>query len=173
LAIRGETLGSYENASFFNYHVLNTKGAPMIHATYSKRPELVLFGSDIHLTPQFFLNAGNSIIVSCVNGQEDVKVSRLNSLQSRIVTTRLDEIIKAIVDLGGTYPDVVQMLLEAQAEKALPCRLEIDKLPQGGRTYSRSTVEGGEDIEEKTKKSFWGKINPNSWVEAGNEDWND
>ncbi len=155
LAIRGETLGSSESASHFNYHVLNTKGAPMIHVTYGKRPELVLFGSDIHLMPQFFLDAGNSIVVKCTNGQEEVKVSRLNSLQSRIVTTRLDEIIKAVVDLGGTYPDVVQMLLEAQAQKALPCRVEIDKLPQGGRVYSRFEEEE-ETVAEK-KKSFWSR----------------
>ena len=171
LMIRGETLGS--NASYFNYHVLNTKGSPMIHVTYSKRPELVLFGSDIHLTPNFVLDAGTSILVSCTNGQDEVKVSRLNSLHSRIVTTRLDEIIKAIVDLGGTYPDVVEMLLEAQTQKALPCRVEIDKLPQGGRVYSRSPEDEEEEIEEVKKKSFWSKINPNSWVEAGNEEWSE
>ena len=167
LAIRGETLGSFENATQFNYHVLNINGAPLIHATYSKRPELVLFGSDIHLVGAFVLDAGTSILVSRTNGQGEVKVSRLNSLQSRIVTPRLDEIIKAIVDLGGSYPDVVQMLLEAQSQKALPCRIEIDKLPQSGRIYTRTLEE--DVVEEEKKKTFWNRLNPNTWVEEGNE----
>ncbi len=167
LAIRGETLGSLEGASQFNYHVLNTTGAPMIHATYSKHPELVLFGSDIHLMPNFILDAGTSILVTCTNGTDEVKVSRLGSIQSRMVTTRLDEIVKAIVDLGGTYPDVVQMLLEAQAQKALPCKVEIDKLPQGGRLYTRTVEE--DVVEEEKKKTFWNRLNPNTWIDEGNE----
>ena len=166
LAIRGETLGSRESASLFNYHVLNTKGAPMIHATYNKRPELVLFGTDIYLQQPFTLDAGNFIFVNGATTPNEVKVSRLGTLQSRLVTPRLDEVIKAVVDLGGTYPDIVQMLLEAQAQKALPCRIEIDKLPQGGRVYSR--YDDDEYIEEEKKRSFWSRMSPNAWVEAGN-----
>ncbi len=178
LAIRGETLGSFEGASQFNYHVLNITGAPMIHVTYSKHPELVLFGSDIQLIPNFILDAGTSILVTCTNGTDEVKVTRLGSIQSRMVTTRLDEIVKAIVDLGGTYPDIVQMLLEAQAQKALPCKVEIDKLPQGGRLYTRSVEE--EVVEEEKKRSFWNRLNPNTWIDDGNDpadlssaDWKD
>ena len=170
LAIRGETLGTYENANQFNYHVLNITGTPLIHVTYSKRPELVLFGNDIHLSNAFVLDAGTSILVSRTDGQGEVKVSRLNSLQSRIVTNRLDEIIKAIVDLGGSYPDVVQMLLEAQSQKVLPCKIEIDKLPQSGRIYTRTKEE--EAVEEEKKKTFWSRLNPNTCIEEGNEDPN-
>jgi hypothetical protein len=49
----------------------------------------------------------------------------------------VDEVVRAIVELGGTYPDVVQALQEAKASGALPSRLEVDALPEAGRTYDR------------------------------------
>ncbi len=45
--------------------------------------------------------------------------------------------IRAIVELGGTYPDVVQALQQAKADGALPSRFEVDALPQPGRRYDR------------------------------------
>ena len=45
--------------------------------------------------------------------------------------------IRAIVALGGTYPDVVQALQQAKADGALPSRFEVDALPQPGRQYDR------------------------------------
>jgi len=49
----------------------------------------------------------------------------------------VDEVIRAIVDLGGTYPDVVQALQQAKVDGALASRFEVDALPQPGRSYDR------------------------------------
>ena len=178
LTIRGETLGKNEGYKF-NYHVLSTNGPSMIHVTTNKRPELVLFNHDIRLLPDFALDAGKSILVQSVGADEVVvtrfAVGRMMD-EKRTVTNRLDDVVRAIVDLGGTYPDIVQMLIEANSSRALPCKLEIDKLPQAGRVYSRSAED--EFVEER-KKSFWNKFNPNTWIEEGNtvnsggSDWKD
>jgi hypothetical protein len=57
--------------------------------------------------------------------------------QKRVVSTKLDDVVRAIVDLGGRYPDVVQALQQAKASGALVGRLEMDAVPRGGRTYYR------------------------------------
>jgi hypothetical protein len=61
--------------------------------------------------------------------------------QKRVVSTKIDDVIRAIVELGGTYPDVVQALQAAKAAGALSSRFEVDALPKGGRTYYRKSAE--------------------------------
>ena len=50
---------------------------------------------------------------------------------------RVDPVIRAIVELGGTYPDVVQALQEAKRSESLPSRLKVDALPDSGRRRQR------------------------------------
>jgi hypothetical protein len=57
--------------------------------------------------------------------------------QKRVVSTRVEDVIRAIVELGGTYPDVVQALQQAKQSQALASRFEVDALPTGGREYVR------------------------------------
>ena len=46
--------------------------------------------------------------------------------------------IRAIVELGGTYPDVVQALQEAKASGTLASRFEIDALPRAAELTAGS-----------------------------------
>lgn len=132
--VLGESMGGR-----FSYHVLDTAGPPMIHVTRSRRPEIVLFGQDQRLEGPMVLEAGNQILVRSV-GAGEVAVSKFSvgePDQKRFVSPRVDDVIRAIVELGGTYPDVVQALQEAKAKGALTGRFEVDALPQAGRTYRR------------------------------------
>lgn len=123
----------------FHYHVLNVDGPPMIHVTRSKRPEVVLFGANQRLQSPFALEAGNLILVtSQTPGKATVARFAVGEAdQKRFVSDSVDEIIRAIVDLGGTYPDVVQALQEAKATGVLKSRFEVDALPEAGRRYQR------------------------------------
>jgi hypothetical protein len=132
--VRGERLGAQ-----FSYHVLDTSGPPMIHVTRSRRPEIVLFGPHQCLLVPLAVNAGNQIMVTSTDPDE-IAVSKYTvdePDQRRIVSTEVDEVIRAIVELGGTYPDVVQALQEAKAAGALASRFEVDALPEAGRAYER------------------------------------
>jgi hypothetical protein len=132
--VQGESLGGQ-----FSYHTLNAQGTPMIHVTRSRRPEIVLFGNDQRFKGQMAVEAGNQIMVTCTAPGE-ISVAKFavhEADQKRIVTDRVDEVIRAIVELGGTYPDVVQALQEAKAQGALPSRFEVDALPEAARTYDR------------------------------------
>ncbi len=136
-AIRGENLGGQ-----FGYHVLNTSGPAMVHVTRSYRPEVVVFGHEQTLKAPFILDAGKQIMVKGVAGK--VTVSRFapgKPDQKRVVSTKLDEVIRAIVELGGTYPDVVQALQHAKTSGALDARFEVDALPEEDRIYQQREAE--------------------------------
>ncbi|MBN1853797.1 MAG: flagellar basal body P-ring protein FlgI [Pirellulales bacterium] len=128
-------------------HIVHVNGPKMIHATRSFRPEIVLFGEDHHFRLPLMVEAGRNIMV---NGLPDgtVTVSRFavgESTQKRVVSTRVDEVLGAIVELGGTYPDMVQALQEAKDSGALESRFRVDALPEPGRTYERSSESVGLD----------------------------
>ena len=157
--IRGEMLGEQ-----FSYHGINSLAPPMVHITAHKYPEIVLFGTDIFLRQPFTLEAGPQIFI---NGQipNEVVVSKLvlrGIGERRTVSNRLDEIIRAVVDIGGTYPDVVQLLRQADSTRVLSCKLEVDCLPEPNRAYQRSSSESDFMLEGKEEKprSFWDRWNP-------------
>lgn len=140
--IRGEMLGDA-----FHYHVLDIKGEPMVHVTRNRRPEVVIFGRNPKMNAPFQLEAGNEILII---GRDDaeVTVSRFavgQPDQKRTISNNLDEIIRAVVELGGTYPDVVQALQQAKKGGALPGRFEVEAIPQAGRRFDRIA-----DIEEES-----------------------
>lgn len=132
--VRGENLGGQ-----FSYHVLPSAGPPMVHVARTRRAEVVLFGADQRLATPLALEAGKSILVTA-GETETVVVSRFSPDQpdqKRQVSNKLDEVLRAVVDLGGTYPDVVEMLEQARSSRALRSRFEVDALPLGGRDYAR------------------------------------
>ncbi|MFM7205315.1 MAG: flagellar basal body P-ring protein FlgI [Planctomycetaceae bacterium] len=123
--IRGERLG---NAC--GLHVLDVPGPPLVHVTRSHRPEIVFFGADHDVADGLRAEAGGSIVV-VVEG-DTAFVSRFlpgQSDQQAEVPATAERIVRAIVDLGGTYPDAVQFLQQASAARALSSRLAFDALP--------------------------------------------
>ncbi len=124
--VKGEDLGGQ-----FNYHLLSTNGPPMIHVTRSLRPEIVLFGHDQRFETPLILEAGKDILVNADDGDK-VTVSRFavgQPDQKRVVSDKVDDVIRAIVELGGTYPDVVLALQQAKNSRSLVGRFEVDAIP--------------------------------------------
>ncbi len=136
-AIRGENLGGQ-----FSYHVIDSDQTPMIHVTRSRRAEIVLFGRHQTLSSPLTLEAGNRILITSRKPNEVVlsKFMPNEPDQKRVVSASVDEVIRAIVELGGTYPDVVQALQQAKAAGVLASRLEVDALPEAGRTFDRDAT---------------------------------
>lgn len=131
----------------FTLHVVPTSGPPMVHVTRSKQAEVVLFGENQQFKLPLSLDAGNEIMI---NSKPDGRVVLAKFAvgqreQKRTVTPRIEEIVHAIVDLGGAYPDVVQALQEAKASGVLGSRLEVDALPKAGRVYDRMSKSEEDD----------------------------
>ena len=136
--VRGEHLGGQ-----FSYHVLDTPAPPMIHVTRSRGRSGAVRPRPAVLTP-LAVNAGSQIMVtSTAAGEIPSASSRQRGRPEARRFDRVDEVIRAIVELGGTYPDVVQALQEAKAAGALPGRFEVEALPRRGRTYPRMAESGG------------------------------
>jgi len=126
----------------FSLHVLDVKGPLLVHATRSTRPEIVLFGTEHPLDDGLRVEAGGTIIV-VVEGTT-ATVSRFVPGQSdQSVETRaaVEPVIRGIVELGGSYPDVVQFLQQASSRRGLRSRLAFDAVP--------SEFDGRESIHEE------------------------
>ncbi|MDR1478533.1 MAG: flagellar basal body P-ring protein FlgI [Planctomycetaceae bacterium] len=143
---------------------------PMVHLTRAKRPEIVLFGNNIHLIRPFTLDAGPTIFINGNNPSGEIIVKKFAIKPDQIDESRtvnsdnLDDVIRAVVDIGGTYPDLVQMLCLADQKKCLSCPLKIDSLPEANRFYQRKN-ETSPKIEQtdKPKKTLRDRFNFKNW----------
>ena len=120
--IRGERLGDA-----CSLHVLDVDGPPLIHATRSHRPELVLFGCVHPLADGLRAEAGATIVV-VVEGTTAI-VSRFlpGEPDERVETpAHVDAVVRAIIQLDGSYPDAIQLLQQASASRCLDSRLAFD-----------------------------------------------
>jgi len=122
--VRGERLGDA-----CSLHVLDVDGPALVHVTRSDRPEIVFFGTAHAVEDGLRAEAGDAIVVV---QRSEALVSRFEAgredRQERVPATA-DAIVRAIVALGGSYPDAVQFLQQASAARALEARLACDALP--------------------------------------------
>jgi hypothetical protein len=133
-----------EEMSGFTLHVLPVEGTPMIHVTNSFRPEIVIFGKLPPLKTPLMLEAGGKVLVNGLHG-EKLTLSRFDQgggAEQREIAPDVELLIRTIVELGGTYPDVVQALQLARDQGSLTARLCVDTLPETGRSY---VAEEGEE----------------------------
>lgn len=147
--VRGEMLGDE-----FHYHVLNSSGDPMIHFSRHRRAEIVVFGNDLRMHPPGALFAGKEIIVKAL-GKDRIKVSRFTPGKEdrhEECSTSVDQVIRAVMRLEGTYADVMQVLQEAKRGNYLDARVVIDAVPQPDRELVRKEPSG-----ESTEDPFAGR----------------
>jgi hypothetical protein len=140
--VRGETISDE-----FKFHVLNTNGPPMVHLTNRRKAEIVLFGSNQKFQTPLVLRAGNDILITATEGAEKVTVSRYEAGKPdrrELVSTRVADVIRAVAELDATYPDIAQMLAQADRQHNIPGELELDSVPQSGRVYYRPADSTGE-----------------------------
>ncbi|MEO1997352.1 MAG: flagellar basal body P-ring protein FlgI [Planctomycetaceae bacterium] len=133
--VRGKNLNDA-----FMYHVLDTAGEPLVHLTNHRKSELVLFGADQEFRTPVVLRAGRHILITSGSDRETIRVSRFEvgkPDQQQQVSPQINDVVRAVAELGGDYPDIVDMLLQANRQSLLPGTLEIDSIPQAGRIYYR------------------------------------
>lgn len=173
--IQGEDLGGR-----FSYHALNCGGTSIVHVTKTKRAEIVLFAkNNLFLQGDFELEAGNQIVVRNQGNEVVVKHYKSGLDEQRITDRSLDAIIRAIVEVGGNYPEVVSFLVNSKKKNSLvtvvegqtnPATLVFDALPGASnaafkRIYDLERIMEEEEMAaaEKEKKSGWSKMNPAHW----------
>ncbi|MDA1162563.1 MAG: flagellar basal body P-ring protein FlgI [Planctomycetota bacterium] len=125
----------------FWLHSLDTKGDPMVHITNRKRAEVVLFGNDQEFITPIAVRAGTHILVTSHPGSDQITISRFMPYgedKRRVVNKKVEEVIRVVTEFGASYPDIAQMLVQADRQGNLQGRFEIDALPQAGRVFYRN-----------------------------------
>ncbi len=139
--IRGEPMGDA-----FHLHLVTSNGPPMIHLSRSRRAEIVLFGPPMELDSPDFIYAGKQIMLKA-DGADRLRVMRFAAREEdREVSCPplVDEAIRKIVELDGTYSDVAQFLQEARNKNYVDARLVVDALPSWGREFRRPATKDGQ-----------------------------
>jgi hypothetical protein len=132
----------------FVMNVIDSTGEPMVHVTRRRIPEIVLFGAEQGFRLPVVLNAGNRLSIRGDAGEDSVEITRyeLNHEPRRQrVRNRLPDIIRACGEMGANYPDLVQMLVEAEQQRNFMGVFGIDRLPQAGRMYLRDEADAHAD----------------------------
>ncbi len=143
--------GEYLNDSFW-LHTVTRGTRPMVHLTTVKRAEVVLF-DEPQLTPPFSFPCGYFVvtavsddakcIISLVETGADMPVRKQSSL-------KLGEIIRTMAQMGATYPEVVELLQQAQHVKVLTGNLRINALPQAISVEELARIGRRGDLTEDT-----------------------
>jgi hypothetical protein len=138
-AAQGELL----NRGFWLHRVAPTS-PPLVHVSGSRRAEIVLFGEEPTLVPPFQLLAGGAaqftVTADRGNGQEPDQcvVTRFDAgrghdgprRQTRQCSLRLEDVLRTLADLGGTYIEAVELLRQAHGCQCVSCPVAVDQLPQ-------------------------------------------
>lgn len=124
----------------FTLHLVDSTGDPFIHLTRRKKAECVIFNMRQEFQLPMFVRAGSKILVQGTPTANGVVVKRIaagEQTQTKTVSPMVAEVVKAVSDMGAKYPDIVQMLVQAEEQHNLPGEIAIDRLPKPGRVYQR------------------------------------
>jgi hypothetical protein len=104
----------------------------------SNRPEIVLFGDDVLLAPPFSILAGGEFTVTAGPNDDHCTITRI-SLRSgkstKQCSLKLEEMLRTLADLGGSYSDAMEVLKHADRQQCLNCRVGVDALPQATSVF--------------------------------------
>ena len=146
--IRGEKL-----ADICQFHVLDVAGDPLIHATRAARAEIVLFGTTHRVKDGLRVEAGPAVVVVVEGTEATVSCFRPGeSDQQETVPAQVEPILRTIVELGGSYPDLVQFLQQATSQRKLDSRLAFDAIPtefDGRLSVHEEVADRGREIESE------------------------
>jgi flagellar basal body P-ring protein FlgI len=142
--LRGESLNDGE----FALHTIESDGEPMVHLTTHRVSQIVLFNHEQRLRTPISLSAGRHILITAPAGSDTVTIS-----QEVTCSTRVADVLRAVSKLRASYPDVAQMLVQAERQQNLHGRLELDALPQSGRIYHRNLAVDGLPIAATTPET--------------------
>lgn len=134
------SLGTQTFDNRFLLHAIDSSGPPAVHVVRYRSPEVVVFGKHQELRLPAVLNVGSRIRVMGKAGSSEVTVTKYVLNEDpvrRSCSANLIDVVETVAAMGANYPDIVQMMLEAEKQHNLEGELGIDRLPQAGRVFSR------------------------------------
>lgn len=126
------TKGEPLNKSFWLHHVA-PHGVPLLHLCTSTRAEIVQFGPEAQLVPPFEFESGCYTVIAheatddhCIIGFVDRRGTTLHYPCSFAVS----DVLRRLAAMDATYPEVMEILLEAANGQKLNCPVALNALPQ-------------------------------------------
>jgi hypothetical protein len=127
------TKGELLNTSFRLHHVA-PQGAPLLHLCTSTRAEIVQFGREAQLVPPFEFESGRYTVVAhqatddhCIVGF----VTKGGTQQfRRPCSFAVSDVLHRLAEMDATYPEVMEILLDAANGQKLNCPVALNALPQ-------------------------------------------
>jgi hypothetical protein len=143
--VKGETLGDQ-----MTLHVIASNGPPLVHVSRSHAAEIAVFGRDVSLKlPLVLTTASHITLKSTADGK--IRLTQFapgNEDRQAIASPSVDDVIRKLVEVGASYPEIVSLLQQAKARGQLDARIVVDALPKPGRTYNRPDGDSaGETVE--------------------------
>ena len=93
----------------FKLHLVDSTATPFVHLTRKKKAEIVLFGAEQEFHLPLMVRAGSKILVrgDLINHQVEItRVAPGEETESKAVSPKLADVIRAVSELGASYPDV-------------------------------------------------------------------
>lgn len=176
-SIRGRLL----NDEFF-YHVIASNARPFVHFSRSKRPEIVLFGHDQQLADNFLFVKRGVTIKSTGNGM--VEINAFNAFdgdQKMECSTRLDDVIRTMIELGTDFEGVLELVRHAENSGTLQSQLAINAVPDPSKAYEPGAGSSEVAVGTSMESGFSGSPLPDLYANSANQariegeenDWND
>jgi hypothetical protein len=140
--------GDKFNDSFW-LHRVAARQRPLVHVSTTRRAEIVLFGETPTLRPPFSFLAGE-FAVTATEDSATAAISRVplhGKPLRKSSSLELEEVIRAMADLGAGYPEVLAVLQQASSCDSLSCRVRVDALPQA--SSAQELAELGKDASGK------------------------
>ncbi|MCS7047030.1 MAG: flagellar basal body P-ring protein FlgI, partial [Gemmataceae bacterium] len=137
-----------ENLGPFWLHQLAPSATPAVHFAVGRRTEILIFGSDVRLTTPISVRAGDEFILSAAAGDERCFLSRINTRgeQRQASSLKLADVLRTLADLGGQYPEAVDLLRKLHDQGGVNCpvsRLEPPAARPLEELLAEGTGEGG------------------------------
>jgi hypothetical protein len=123
--------GELVNDSFW-LHRVAPNAPPLVHISSTRRAEIVIFGDEPMLKPDFGLQAGE-FVVTATKDDDRCTISRVplhGRPDRRSCPLELTKMLHTLADMGCMYPEAVALLQQAHTGGVLSCRLRCDALPQ-------------------------------------------
>ena len=137
--VKGEALGDH-----LTLHAIASNGPPLVHISRSRAAEIAVFGRNVELKLPLVLTTDSHLTLKSTDDGQ-IRITQFapgKEDQHAIASTRVDDVIRKLIAVGATYPEVVSLLQQAKARGQLEARIVVDALPKPGRTYQRPEGEG-------------------------------
>jgi Flagellar P-ring protein len=140
-----QALAEQLNESFWLHRVV-PNSPPLVHLSTTRRAEIVFFGQEPRLVPPAKILAGPEFTITADEGASRCVVSRFlpsGKIYRQPCSMQLEKVIRTMADMGGQYPDVVDLLRKAEDRKCLNCAVTVDALPPASSVVD--LARGGRD----------------------------